>query len=263
MIDEAWGFEPGSPRYTLGFHRSTYVLFVRHSNRVNDRPFTPLFQAAGVQDQNLDADEAKFQLSFKGRVWTSDDRRLGLWVAYTQQSHWQVHNDDEKVSRPFRETNYMPELIVSYRPGIALPGGFQWTLVNAGFSHQSNGRAEPLSRSWNRLVAELGIERGNLALFGKVWHRIGNSPDNPDITDYLGHGQLKALYRWHDHTFSLTARAGLNTGKGAGELTWTTSRLLGPFRGYVQLFSGYGESLIDYNWRQTTIGVGLALSSGL
>ena len=34
-------------------------------------------------------------------------------------------------------------------------------------------------------------------------------------------------------------------------------------RGYVQFFSRYGESLIDYNWNQTTIGAGIALSDGM
>ena len=55
----------------------------------------------------------------------------------------------------------------------------------------------------------------------------------------------------------------MNTGKGAVQLAWTSPPFLGPLRGYVQFFSGYGESLIDYNWKQTTIGAGIALSDGL
>ena len=85
--------------------------------------------------------------------------------------------------------------------GATLPGGFQWTLLNAGFNHQSNGRADPVSRSWNRLFAEFGVERENFALFVKAWHRIkedATKDDNPDITDYLGYGELNALYRWRN-----------------------------------------------------------------
>jgi phospholipase A1 len=31
-------------------------------------------------------------------------------------------------------------------------------------------------------------------------------------------------------------------------------------RGYVQVFSGYGESMVDYNWKQTTVGAGISLA---
>ena len=135
---------------------------------------------------HLDSTEAKFQISFKSRLWTTDDRRWGAWVGYTQQNQWQVYNDD--ISRPFRETNYMPEVFISYRPGIELPGGFQWRLVNAGYNHQSNGRTDTVSRSWDRLFAEFGVEKENLALFAKVWYRLPESatrtttPTSPTTT---------------------------------------------------------------------------------
>jgi phospholipase A1 len=263
MIDAAWNFDPSSPRYDIRYYNSNYFLLGRYTDRVNTAPYVPIFEAAG-EPVNLNHTEAKFQLSFKGRLWTTDDRRFGVWLAYTQQNQWQVYNGD--ISRPFRETNYMPEALVSYRPGVELPGGFRWNLLNAGYNHQSNGRTDTLSRSWNRLFAQFGVERDNLALFAKVWYRIPESDaddDNPDITDYYGHGELSALYRWRGNSFSAWARGNLSTGKGAAQFGWTSPPILGPLRGYVQVFTGYGESLIDYNWRQTTIGAGVALNDGL
>jgi phospholipase A1 len=273
MIDNAWGFDPASPRYDIRFHNANYLLFGRYTDNVNTSPFSPLVQGSGQTQGDLNSTEAKFQLSFKARLWTTDDRRWGLWAAYTQQSQWQVYNGD--TSRPFRENNYMPELFVSYRPDVDLGGGFNWKLLNAGYNHQSNGRSDlfanngtdnGLSRSWNRLFAEFGVERENLALFGTVWYRLpedASKDDNPDISDYYGYGKLSALYRWRGNSFSASVRGNLGTGKGAVEAGWFSPPLFGPLRGYVQVFSGYGESLIDYNWNQTTIGAGIALSDGL
>jgi len=264
MIDEAWAFSPSSRRYDIRFHNENYLLFGRYTSDVNAAPFAAVGEALGVPPDDINSTEAKFQFSFKARLWATDDRRWGVWAAYTQQNWWQVYNGD--LSRPFRETNYMPELFASYRPDVDLPGGFRWGLLNAGYTHQSNGRTDILSRSWDRLFAEFGVENGNLGVFAKVWYRIPESDeedDNPDITDYLGHGAISALYRWRGHSFSGWLRGNVGTGKGAVQLAWTSPPILGPLRGYVQFFSGYGESLIDYNWRQTTIGAGLALSDGL
>lgn len=263
MIETAWGFDPDSPRYDIRFYNPNYLLIGRYTDNVNKAPFEALAAAAG-EDLDLNSTEAKFQLSFKARLFTTDDRRFGVWAAYTQQNQWQVYNGN--LSRPFRETNYMPELFVSYGPKLDLGAGFRWSVLNAGYNHQSNGRTDSLSRSWDRLYAEAGIENGNLALFGKLWWRIpekDEEDDNPDITDYYGHGSLSALYRWKGNSFLATARGNVSTGKGAFEFGWTSPPILGPLRGYVQVFTGYGESLIDYNWKQTTIGAGVALSDGL
>ncbi len=47
--------------------------------------------------------------------------------------------------------------------------GLRGRFVNVGFAHESNGRSEPLSRSWNRVVANLGFERGGFSFILKDW----------------------------------------------------------------------------------------------
>jgi phospholipase A1 len=260
MIDSAWGFEPGSDRYSIDFYRPNYLLLANYTSNINNRPFSPLFDALEVEEQDLDSVESRFQISFKFRIWASEDRRFGLWAAYTQMSKWQVYN--EEISRPFRDTNYQPELFVTYRPDISF-AGFHWRLFRFGYNHESNGRSDPISRSWDRLVAELGIERENLAVLIRPWVRIddgGSNDDNPDITDYMGYGDITGIYQWRGHSFALMGRGNPSTGKGAASLTWTTPPLIGPLRLYLRGFAGYGDSLIDYNWKQNTIGIGMALN---
>ena len=259
LIDTAWGFLPDSRKAYVRLHEPNYLLFARYTNDVNRGPYEPLFDAF-AEDYDFENVEAKFQVSIKGRLATTEDHRWGLWFAYTQQNQWQVYAGD--ISSPFRETNYMPELFGSFRPGVQI-GAFDFNLLNFGFNHQSNGRADPISRSWDRLFVEGGFERENLALIVRAWTRVrpgDYEDDNPDITDYLGYGQLTALYRRGENTFTLMGRGNLNTGKGAAQFTWTSQPVLGPMRVHFQLFSGYGESLIDYDWNQTTVGLGVTLN---
>lgn len=262
MIDEAWRFGPEANRYAPGYYRPNYLLAARYTDDVNQTPFSPIFEAA-ASDQELKDVEMRFQMSFKGRVWATDDLRWGLWLAYSQQSQWQLYS--EEISRPFRETNYEPELIVSFRPDVEI-GGFNWRLLNFGFVHQSNGRSQILSRSWDRLYTEIGVERDNFALLARAWYRIpenSSDDDNPDINRYMGYGDVTGVYKWRDHSFSLMGRGNWNTGKGAARLSWVTPPLIGPIRGLVQAFSGYGDSMIDYNWSQNIIGIGITVNDTL
>jgi phospholipase A1 len=259
-IDAAWGFRPDSDRNLISLYRPNYLLVGRYSDRPNEAPFDVLFNALENPDAELDSTEAEFQLSFKARLWATDDRRFGVWAAYTQRSQWQVYNSD--LSAPFRETNYEPELFVSYNPGLSF-AGIDWRLLNVGYNHQSNGRSDPISRSWDRAIAEIGIERGDLALLVRPWVVLDDGgDDNPDIDDYMGFGDVTAVYKTNGHSVSLMAR-GKPGGKGTVQLTWMSPPILGPLRAYVEAFSGYGDSLIDYNWYQNTIGVGVALNDFL
>ncbi len=258
LLGTAWALSPDSARYGINLYRPNYLLVARYSDNPNEHPFTPLFPPG---EANLDQVEARFQLSFKFRLWATDDRRFGVWAAYTQQNQWQVYN--KAMSSPFRETNYEPEAMLTYNPDLALGGGFHWRLFNLGLNHQSNGRTDALSRSWNRVIATFGVETDNFVLLVRPWYRIGEEEaedDNPDIEDYLGYGDITGIYKWHGHSFTLMGRGNPSTGKGAAQIAWTTPPLLGPLRGYVQAFTGYGDSMIDYNWSQNAIGIGVSLN---
>jgi phospholipase A1/A2 len=263
-LSRHWELDPAAKQGTflLRPHKQNYFLPARYSNAPNNQPSSPT-QAPPQQVVDLDNVEAKFQLSLKTKVVENMfDGHADLWLSYTQQSSWQVYNSG--ISRPFRETDYEPEVFMVF-PIDREGAGSRARFVNFGLVHQSNGRADPLSRSWNRLYGQVGLERGNLAVMARAWYRIPESysdDNNPDIEHFLGYGDLLAVYKWNTrNTVSLLVRNNLswNDNKGGYQLDWSFP-LYGRLKGYVQVFTGYGESLIDYNWRQTTFGVGVLLT---
>lgn len=256
-LEDRWS-PGGAGTSEVRAYRPSYLLLGRWSDGPNLAPQTPTHPAAALPLRDT---EAKFQLSFKFLVASFSDE-LSLWGAYTQQSHWQVYTP--QASRPFRETNYEPELFLAWRPDREVLG-LRWRLLTAGINHQSNGQSVPLSRSWNRFVVQAGFERGAFQLILRPWVRLREKPeedDNPDIERFLGHGEALAAWRLGGHTLATLARWNPATGKGAVQASWSFP-LQRRLKGYVQVFNGYGESLADYNWRQTTAGVGFCLSDWL
>jgi phospholipase A1 len=186
---------------------------------------------------------------------------VDLWFGYTQRSFWQLYNS--KDSAPFRETNYEPELLLNFRTDFRILG-LTGRFINLGFNHQSNGQSEPLSRSWNRIVANFGFERGRFSLLLKTWYRIPESSkddDNPNIEKFLGYGELWAYYFLKKHRFGLMLRNNFSfhTNRGALQAEWSFP-IYEWMYGYIQYFVGYGESLIDYNHAVNRIGIGFILA---
>ena len=250
--------------FTLMAHRPNYILLAAYNPDPNNEPYR---EATGDPNLELDKVESQFQVSIK--VPLAIDlfkNKVDIFTAFTMRSFWQVYNDD--ISAPFRETNYEPEVWVQFRPDWSFWG--IKNVVNAfGINHQSNGRTEPLSRSWNRIIGSFIFERGNLVFAIKPWYRIPEDEeddDNPDITDYLGHYELRLAYKWREHTFSVMSRNNIESGfsKGAVEGTWSFPLWDYKYlKGYVQGFTGYGQSLIDYNVYQNSIGIGFAITDWL
>jgi phospholipase A1 len=242
-------------------YQPLFLLLARYSDNPNDSPQSPTHPTS--ESVPLQETEAEFQISFKTKAWQNVfSTRADLWLAYTQQSQWQLYSPS--ISRPFRETDYQPEVFVTLPTDYALLG-LRGRFLGAGLVHQSNGRANPLSRSWNRAYLQFGFERGNFSLVLRPWYRFPESleaDDNPDIVDYLGHGDVLAVYLWGAHQLSLLTRYNVSTHHGALQAGWSFP-IDEKLKGYVKLFAGYGETLIDYNWKQTTIGFGVLLADWL
>lgn len=245
-------------------HRPNYLLPVSHQH----------FAGTSAAAAPRRAIEAQFQVSFKFPITAPlFGNRVLPFFAYTGRSWWQVYRTE--LSRPFREYNHEPELFV------AMPAASEWELfgwrhrvTTFGLNHQSNGRSLPESRSWNRLVAEAWFDRSAtnwaaVKLWARVPERAKTSPsdndgdDNPDITRYLGHGELRLGYvspGGHHNTLMLR-RSLQRGGKGALQFDWSLPTGYSPsLRWTATYFDGYGDSLIDYNVRLRRVGIGIMLN---
>lgn len=264
LLDSRWELSPESKLGTFnlrGYKPIVVMPFFASSNQ-NREPSSPNPLNTVGTPQYLDNIEGKFQLSLKTKIWQGVFGDAGdVWVAYTQSSRWQLYNEQE--SRPFRETDYEPEVMLVFNTNYEV-AGWDGHLLGIGFDHQSNGQSDPLSRSWNRVMGYVGFERENWTVMLRPWWRIpegGTSDNNPNISNYMGRADMQIIREWNGQEFGLMLRHSLRGGSeshGAAQFTWAFP-IVGNLRGYMELFKGYGESMIDYNHNATYLGIGLSL----
>lgn len=260
-LSTTWELDAADKRGTFNLlpHRLNYLLPALYTTRTNTQPSSPAPDHTVSAPLSLQQVEGKYQLSLKTKLAQDIFGDNGdIWLAYTQQSHWQLYNS--RQSSPFRTTDYEPEAYLSMRTDVGLLG-WNWRLLNLGVLHQSNGSGLPFSRSWNRLYAQFGFENGNWSVLARPWWRIRESAatdDNPDIGSYLGSGDLRLAYARGGHLVSLLGRYSTTGRRGGAQLDWAFP-ISKALKGYVQATTGYGASLIDYNHAQTTLGVGIVI----
>lgn len=260
--------------YVITPHRSNYILPFSYQDAPNNEPWNSGNDY--LEDDPFDHTEIKLQISFKvpllePGLFHSED---GVYFGFTMKSFWQAYN--REISAPFRETNYRPELF--YQTPIKVPSLNGAFFFRTGFEHESNGRSQLLSRSWNRAFIGLGFIRPNWAVYIQPWYRIpedekvddgdpttpppAKGDDNPDIEDYYGHFELKAAYERSNYQIGTLIRSNAQTHKGAFELSYSFP-LYGRLRGLFQYFDGYGESMIDYDYRVQRYSMGILLTDFL
>jgi len=222
--------------------------------------YQDLFLITGVplnEEINKTTADAVFQISFRQRLTKSVlPFKLFAYFTYTQKSFWDIYMD----SRPFRDSNYNPGI------GLGRYLVYKNQLVGGVFiqlKHESNGRDEEESRSWNYLdLTAKYYFNPRLNITGEIWIPFSKGTENKDLIDYKGLGQLSFNYVSHEQKWWLSAD--LNQRKKVGNVNTTLSL------GYIlskdtnlylfsRFYNGYAESLLDYNKYTMNIRVGICI----
>ena len=255
--------------------------------------YEPMYFIAGP-----DSPEGKFQLSLRYQILNRDGPLAqkypllsGINFAYTQTSLWDLGQE----SSPFLDTSYKPEMFFLFEQVDRGRWG-DWVKVDlqAGLQHESNGNPEinsrlldvgerisyyvqdgtgkPMktSRSQNLLYFRPTVTFGRtnrlqLALQPRVWAYVGGLSDNPDLPDFRGYADLRAIAGWTTGLqLAAMGRLGDDANRGSLQidLTYPLMKLLwGNFSVYfqAQYFTGYGESLLLYRLRSDVVRFGFAI----
>lgn len=190
----------------------------------------------------------KVQVSFRVQLL----RDIPLNFGFTQLMMWDLF----KTSAPFRDLNYNPDLF--YRYSISKE---ESRMLDIGIEHESNGRADADSRSWNRTYLRYtqGMTGKDRKWWWsmKVWYPYTIEDPTKNLLEHRGVWEFQlggsSLFRSLFEVNELILRiygggkSRINPGRGGQELTYrekeSSHALLLPL--YLQIFHGYGENQLD------------------
>ena len=230
--------------FAMTQHRQNYILpmtYITNPNSAGNSELT---------EENIDKKEAKFQVSTKFPLYLEEAGFDGVYFGFTLTSFWQLYNSE--VSKPFRETNYEPEVFWQETADYSV-FGYKFNTFQVGFNHMSNGQSGLQSRSWNRLFASIVFSDNDDIYYLKTWYRIPedekddiNDPtgdENPDIQDY--YGRIELGYGRKIGAFKMMAllRNNLDFDENRGSIQLDfTYPISDRYELLLQYFNGYGDS---------------------
>lgn len=249
---------------TLSFltHHENY--FMLYYSFPTYKMYSPIFQPFDI----------KFQISLRIPIYLID-RHEGFFFGYTQRSWFQFANI--RYSNPLRDTDYSPELFFFKEVDEDFLGGKikKWTL---GFLHLSNGIGgekcykegfnKPnvsslcFSRTAaNRLLFSLMWTNNNFGINIFVWPYLPTRYDNPDLSSYIGYGNLKIHYKHKNNFFEFFLSPFIaNFFNYKGSVRFNYSYTLNQYTAlYFSYFFGYGDSLNEYNLKSHRFGIGIRI----
>ena len=245
--------QPGAPPPSVGrsFSRSL-------------TPYEPIYFLMGTYPA------AEFQFSLKYQLQGTTN----LYFAYTQTSFWDLLSSDPS----FYDTDYEPSGFL-YFPDI-LEGREKQSVhldLQGGLQHESNGKGGINERSLYTLYLQPALSVGHpgglqFSLGPRAWaYAMDVSRNNADIASYRGYADLRDTLSWKkkewddDQACMLVTTYGVGDNGGYSTLKFDFSFSLKQWihafspRIHAQYFTGYGQTLRQYNQYSHGLRVGISL----
>lgn len=228
-------------------------------------PYEPIYFDVG----NKGGRNARYQVSFKYRIFTPDDPMNpdfsdNIYLGYTQTALWDLHSE----SHPFIDTSFKPSLFWR-KDALWQAEQKDWFMgLQSGVEHESNGKSGDDSRSLNFAYIQpefnYRFDGGSTLTFAPRLKSYFSMRNNADYPDYAGHVDWKL--RWaQDNGLVLSGmyrqgHKGRHTAQV--EAAWPLRRTFLNMNGYlhVQYFEGYGETILGYKQKsdpQVRLGISL------
>jgi phospholipase A1 len=230
-------------------YRDNYIGFMWNN---------PQDDGAAENQVNYTPQLAKLQVSFATSIIELPNFWTHLWMGYTQKSFWDILGQ----SSPFKEHDFNPELFLEWTPDLWKMDSWQ-----VGYEHESNGVAGEDSRSWDRTYVSSTVKASwrdfHFTATPKIWWVLDTGGENADIgsTSITGIGidELGGSLRvWAEFRGVVVIDAEVWSHEGTAQLKFQDDDWA-KYYGFLQVYRGKGDSLIDYGEYSTTVLAGIAL----
>jgi len=220
-----------------------------------------------------DFPNARFQISLRYRIFGEEGTLADRWgyitnfyLGYTQRTVWDLYGD----SCPFVDSTFKPEFQYFHQNLLKQPSGILKNMdVLASISHESNGRNGSGSRSINYAILRPYFHFGEKQRFHAwaapgFWTYFGDLSDNPQMWKYHGHLDLRTSMEWDDIIELQTwCYVGDEFNKASAQFDlfyplWHITDNNLALKLHAQYFTGYGQTLLNYNLREQALRFGLS-----
>ncbi len=235
----------------------------------NDRPYFGLYKdnyfifgpSVGAEPTVRNTN-VKFQISFSQRLTRNTlPWNTYLYLFYTQKCFWNILEE----SMPMTDLNFNPGI------GLGKPIFAKDRFIGElklMLEHESNGRSEENSRSWNKISLGVNIMIDpHCIIHAKGWIPIVDGRHNKDLLDYYGIYQMGMSLRSSNNKFGFST---LFTKRRGWDLNYNITveasyRIKNTHNQYLfmQFYNGYGEGLLDYNKFHSQLRVGFVIKPRL